>query len=197
MVVLSIERTGSAAMAGVLLACSTLPQLVSGPMLGAALDRTDRPGQLLGGAVVVSAIAVAALAADHAFGVVAVLAALAMAVTQPVLSGGLSASFGRLAGGPADTGRIASWDAVAYNVAGLGGPALVTVVTAAAGATTATIVLAAAILAALPAVLGRWPGRTPGSTRSSTTATLRAALRAMARQPTLRCVTLTTTTAFL
>jgi hypothetical protein len=196
MVVLAIDRTGSAALAGVLLACSTLPQLVTGPVLGAALDRSRRPGAPLGAAVVLSAVAVGALAADRAFAVVAVLAALALALTQPVLTGGLSASFGRLAGGPADAGRIASWDSVAYNVAGLGGPALITVVAAIAGATTATVVLAVAILAALPTVLGGWPAGRPDKT-TSTRATLRAALRTMVERAPLRAVTLTTTVSFL
>ena len=133
MVVLSIDRTGSAAMAGVLLACATLPQLATGPLVGAALDRSRRPGLILAIAVATSAAAVGALAVDRSLGPVAVAAALVTSVTQPALTGGLSASFARLADRPSDAAGIASWDAVAYNVAGLGGPALVTVLTAVSG----------------------------------------------------------------
>ena len=84
----------------------------------------------------------------------------------------------------------------AYNVAGLGGPALVTVLTAVSGATVATVVLAATIALALPAVIGPWPVRPPGPERSRT-ATLRAAADLLVRQPVLRSVTLTTSVAFV
>ena len=150
-VVLSLERTGSVATAGVLLACSTLPQLVTGPLAGTVLDSTRRPGLVLGTAIAVTALAVVGLAADTALGVGSVALALVLSASEPYLTGGLSAAFARLAPGPLEVPRIASWDAVAYNVAGLGGPALVTVVTAWAGATTATVVLAAGVALALPA----------------------------------------------
>lgn len=195
-VVLSIDRTGSATMAGVLLACATLPQLVTGPLVGAALDRSRRPGLILAGAVAASAAAVGALAVDRSLGPVAVAAALATSVTQPVLTGGLSASFARLAARPSDAARIASWDAVAYNVAGLGGPALVTGLAAWWGATVATGALAVAIAAALPAVCGPWP--VPAEDRRRTTrATLLAAVRLMATRPPLRSVTAATSVAFV
>ncbi len=196
MVVLSIDRTGSAAMAGVLLACATLPQLATGPLVGAALDRSRRPGLILGIAVATSAAAVGALAVDRSLGPVAVAAALVTSVTQPALTGGLSASFARLAERPSDAAGIASWDAVAYNVAGLGGPALVTILTAVSGATVATVALAATIAVALPAVIGPWPVRPPGPERSRT-ATLRAAAELLVRQPVLRSVTVTTSLAFV
>lgn len=196
MVVLSIERTGSAATAGVLLACATLPQLVTGPLVGAALDRAQRPGPILGAAVAASAVAVGALAVDRSLGLMAVGAALVTSVTQPALTGGLSATFGRLAVRPSDAPTVASWDAVAYNVAGLGGPALVTVVTAWTGGTAATWVLAVTIAIALPAVVGPWPRRDTARRRSRS-ATLRAAAHLMAARPELRSVTITTSVAFL
>ncbi len=195
MVVLSIDRTGSATMAGVLLACATLPQLVTGPLVGAALDQSRRPGLILAGAVAASALAVGALAADRSLGPLAVAAALVTAVTQPALTGGLSASFA-LAARPSDAARIASWDAVAYNVAGLGGPALVTGLAAWWGATAATAALAVAIALALPAVVGPWPVQT-GNERRTTRATLLAAARLMATRPPLRSVTAATSVAFL
>ena len=56
--------------------------------------------------------------------VVPLLGALAMAGVEPLLNGGVSA----IAGRGAWSTRVFAWDSLAYNVAGLGGPAVVTVV---------------------------------------------------------------------
>lgn len=196
MVLLSLQRTGSATTGGILLACSTFPQLVTGPLAGAALDASQRPGLLLAGAVGVSAMAVAGLAADRALGPVAVLLALALSIAMPVLTGGLSAGFARLAATSGQAAHIASWDAVAYNVAGLAGPALVTVVTAWAGAATATATLAVGIALALPAMAGSWTGPASEVGHTSRVALVGAARLIAARGP-LRAVTVTTTVAFI
>src|SRR5690606_27927928 len=86
-------RGGSVAFAGVLLALTTLPQIVTGPLGGAALDATTRPGRVLAAACVASAAAIAGLAWADSAGAVAIIAALALAGTDPILTGGLSATF--------------------------------------------------------------------------------------------------------
>lgn len=143
------DRGGSVAFAGVLLALTTLPQIVTGPLGGAALDSTTRPGRLLAVACLASAAAIAGLAAAGSAGAVAIVAALILAGTDPILTGGLSATFTRWAdsaGSP--THAISAWDGVAYNVAGVAGPLLVTVVAATAGSTAALLTLAALIVPA-------------------------------------------------
>ena len=46
-VLLVLERTGSAALAGATVAAVTLPSLVTGPLLGAWLDRSGRRRQVM------------------------------------------------------------------------------------------------------------------------------------------------------
>ena len=88
-VVLSLERTGSVVTAGVLLACSTLPQLVTGPLAGTVLDSTRRPGLVLGTALAVTALAIVGLAADTAMGAGSIALALVLSASEPYLTGGL------------------------------------------------------------------------------------------------------------
>jgi hypothetical protein len=143
------DRGGSIAFAGVLLALSTLPQVVTGPLGGAALDATNRPGRVVAVACVASAVAIAGLAWAGSAGAVAIVAALVLAGSDPILTGGLSATFTRWADSAgASTHSISAWDGVAYNVAGVAGPMLVTVVAATACSTAAMLTLAGLIVPA-------------------------------------------------
>ncbi|MCU1587473.1 MAG: major facilitator superfamily 1, partial [Frankiales bacterium] len=97
-VLLVLDRTGSPALAGALVAALTLPSLVTGPLLGAWLDATEHrrlafvANQLLLPVVLVGLL----LAAGHAPSwVVVVLGALA-GVTSPVLTGGFTGLIGPL-----------------------------------------------------------------------------------------------------
>jgi len=56
------ERGGSVAFAGLLLALTTLPQIVTGPLGGERLDRTRRPGRLIARTALFAALALGALA---------------------------------------------------------------------------------------------------------------------------------------
>ena len=143
------DRGGSVAFAGLLLALTTLPQIVTGPLGGAALDATVRPGRVLAVASLASAAAIAGLAWAGSAGAVAIVAALVLAGTDPILTGGLSATFTRWADSAGSAPHaISAWDGVAYNVAGVAGPLLVTVVAATAGSTAALLTLAALIVPA-------------------------------------------------
>jgi hypothetical protein len=184
-------RGGSVAFAGVLLALTTLPQIITGPLGGAALDATTRPGRVLAAACVAGAAAIAGLAWAESAGVVGILAALVLAGTDPILTGGLSATFTRwadAAGSPTHT--ISAWDGVAYNVAGVAGPLLVTVVAATAGSTAALLTLAALILPAA-AVVWADPPLAAGDTHPGLRVT--AALRTMWANRPLRGVTVAST----
>jgi len=184
------ERGGSVAFAGLLLALSTLPQIVTGPLGGERLDRTRRPGRLIARTALFAALALGALALSDAAGPVAVLAALGLALTEPVLTGGLSATFTRWAETRhTTTHAVSAWDGVAYNVAGVAGPLLVTVVAATVGAQAALWVLAGAIV---PAALFVWSDEELSPSEHSG---LRAgaALRTMWAVRPLRGVTVATT----
>jgi hypothetical protein len=185
------DRGGSVAFAGVLLALATLPQIVTGPLGGAALDATTRPGRVLAIACVAGAAAIGALAWAGSAGPVAIVAALVLAGSDPILTGGLSATFTRWADAArVPTHAISAWDGVAYNVAGVAGPLLVTVVAATAGSTAALVTLAALIV---PAAALVWadPPLPPGEAHPGLRVT--AALRAMWANRPLRGVTVAST----
>lgn len=185
------DRGGSAAFAGLLLALTTLPQIVTGPAGGSLLDRATHPARLVAGAALLTAAATAALAIAGTAGAVAVIAALAIACTDPVLTGGLSALFTRwaAAGAGFTTAQMSAWDGVAYNVAGVAGPLVVTVVAATAGPVAALGVLAVTVVPAALVVLGG-PALPP---ESHTGPRVAAALRAMWADRPLRGVTVATT----
>jgi hypothetical protein len=185
------DRGGSVAFAGVLLALATLPQIVTGPLGGAALDATTRPGRVLAIACVAGAAAIGALAWAGSAGPVAIVAALVLAGSDPILTGGLSATFTRWADAArVPTHAISAWDGVAYNVAGVAGPLLVTVVAATAGSTAALVTLAALVV---PAAALVWadPPPPPGEAHPGLRVT--AALRAMWANRPLRAVTVAST----
>lgn len=191
-VVLAVAgRGGSAAFAGFVLALTTLPQVVTGPLGGALLDRSRHPQRLVAAAALGSAVAVAGLAATEVAGVLAVLAALTVACVEPILTGGLSAVFTRWATAApgVTTARMSAWDGVAYNVAGVAGPLVVTTLAATAGAPVALGVLAATVAPGALAVLGgpALPAEAHAGPRLST------ALAAMWGDRPLRGVTIATT----
>ncbi len=152
LLVLGLAVTGSPSVASWLLAGLTISAALGGPVLGAALDRAREPGRLL-----------AALLAGYAAGLLAILAllggapdpvvigvAVAAGLLGPALSGGWTAQLPRLV--PADRlPRANVLDSIAYNLAGLAGPALAGLVAASAGANVAVIASAALVAAALPA----------------------------------------------
>src|SRR5436190_23918455 len=91
-VLLVLERTGSAGLAGATVAAVTLPCIVSGPLLGAWLDRTGRRrrvmilDQMLAATTLVGIVALAGHAPDWTLPLVALLAG----VTWPLSFGGFT-----------------------------------------------------------------------------------------------------------
>ena len=143
LVLLTLDRTGSTAAAGWLIAVATLPQLATGPCSARCSTASAHPWRVLrlaAAAVTAVAALVIVVSVDRWPFVVPVAAALAIACTEPLLTGGVSATGGR---GPWAT-RVYAWDSLAYNVAGLAGPALVTVVAVAASPAWALATLAVA-----------------------------------------------------
>jgi MFS family permease len=196
LVLIADERTGSTAQAGVLVAASTFPQLVSGPLLGPVVDRSPRPWALLrlAGVVTFGAAALLATTVGRTPLVVPLVGALAMAGVEPLLNGGVSA----IAGRGAWSTRVFAWDSLAYNVAGLGGPAVVTAVAFLASPAWALVVLGVGAGAMALTSLGLAVADEPaaGSARPPGRRTIAAAVRLMATDPALRSATAASTLAF-
>ncbi|MEU3603169.1 MFS transporter [Streptomyces sp. NPDC006798] len=149
-----LAATGSTVTATTLLAALTVAAAAGGPLLGALLDRSPRPGVLLAGTllgyatgllVVLGCLGRAPLGPTIA---VAVLAGL----LGPAIAGGWTSQLPRTV--PAHRlDRANAVDAMTFNAAGLLGPLLAGLVAHRAGAGTAVVVSAAFIGLALPAAL--------------------------------------------
>jgi MFS family permease len=91
-VLLVLERTGSAALAGALVAAITLPSLVTAPLLGAWLDLHGRRKALMMADQVIGASAIAAIAlfAGRAPDVLMVVVVFVAGLTWPLSFGGFT-----------------------------------------------------------------------------------------------------------
>lgn len=141
LVLLALERTGSAAYGGVLVAALMVPHIVAGPVVGAVADAVRRRRlfyclTLLGYAGALVA-AVLSAAASRPLSIALVVLAGSLA---PMMLGGLTSLLRDLAPDRLDTAF--GLDATSYNLAGIAGPAIAAVTAGTAGATAATMVLA-------------------------------------------------------
>lgn len=120
-----LDRTGSAAWAGATLAAITLPSIVTGPVLGAWLDRTGRRLEGIRLDQVASAVSLGLIAAGagNVPDALLPLAALPAGLTFPLSTGGFSSLIPSFA--PADLRMSANaLEAASYNTAIVVGPAL-------------------------------------------------------------------------
>lgn len=198
MVLLVLDRTGSPALAGAVVGAATVPSLVTGPLLGAWLDRTHRRRlAFVGNQVLLLLALLGLLAVDGTTPAVAVLGlGLAAGLTSPVLTGGFTGLIAPLVP-TASLRRAYGAEATSYNVAAVVGPALAGTLAGLVGPGAAVGAAAGLSAAALLAVLrvpmpttGREPGG-PGIVRS-----VIAGVRHLVSTPPLRAVTLATTASF-
>jgi len=197
MVLLVLDRTGSPALAGAVVAALTLPALVTGPVLGAWLDRTSHrrsvfvANQVLLLVVLLGLLAVTGAAPSY----VVVLLSLLGGVTAPVLTGGFTGLIPPLVPAP-HLRRAYGAEATSYNLAGVVGPALAGALAAAASPDVAVAATAAVSALALLAVL-RVPMPPPADGPATSLVRLVASgLRLLATVPPLRSVTVATTVSF-
>jgi predicted MFS family arabinose efflux permease len=195
MVLVIITRTHDPRLAGLVVAAFALPTLVTGPVLGAYLDGLRAKRALFAANQVLLAGALAAVlgCAGHVPGAVLIGIGLCAGLTAPVLAGGFS-SLVPLVVPPASLLRANSADAASYNVAGLGGPALVAALAAILGDGIALGTVAAMAAAGIMLVLAV---PMPASGHHGGTDPLGAALRdglgLLWRDPLLRSTTAATT----
>lgn len=197
-VLLILDRTSSPALAGTVVGALALPALVTGPVLGAWLDRTSRRRSVfVANQVLLLGVLLGLLAAaGHAPAGVVVGLALLAGVTAPVLTGGFTGLIRPLVP-PAVLRRAYGAEATSYNVAGVAGPALAGALAAALSPDAAVAATAALSLCALVAVL-RVPMPPPagGTPTAGLARTVADGLRLLVRVPALRAITVATTVSF-
>ena len=197
-VLLVLARTSSPALAGLVVGALTLPALLTGPVLGAWLDRTRHrravfvTNQLLLLVVLVALLAVTGRAPSW----VVVGLGLIAGVTTPVLTGGFTGLIAPLVPQPF-LRRAYGAEATSYNLAGVVGPAAAGALAAAASPEVAVGATAAASFLALLAVLRvPMPTAPVDPDRGSLFASVLTGLRLLVRVPELRAVTVATTVSF-
>ena len=198
MVLLVLDRTGSPALAGSVVGALALPALVTGPLLGAWLDRTARrrsafvANQVLLFGSLVALLAVTGSAPSWVVVGLALLSGLAM----PVLTGGFTGLIAPLVPGSL-LRRAYGAEATSYNTAAVGGPAMAGALAGlispdvAVGATAAVSALALLAVLRVPMPPPAPDPHAPGLLR-----TVAAGARHLAVTPALRSITLATTLAF-
>lgn len=199
-VLLALERTGSAAHGAFVLTAWLAPHVLAAPLAGAAAARTRRPRLFHVGALAGFAAAVAALSVLLGRSPAPLVLAVAVlgGTCGPIVTGGLSSLVTGLVPAGAARDRAYGWDASTYNAAAVTAPAVVGLVTALASAAPAMAVLAvaAALAAALAATLAyEDPGA--GRPQDGPRAGLGAGLAALWRVRQLRAITSATTLAFV
>jgi MFS family permease len=193
-VLLVLDRTGRPGLAGAVVAATTLPAVVTGPVLGAWLDRTSRRRVALGTNQVLLAASLLGIlaAAGRTPGWVLLLLAALAGLTGPLATGGYTSMIPLLV--PEQLlARANALEASSFNTAAIAGPAVAGAVAATVGPSGA--VLAEAVLAglALPAI-ARLPrvAAAAGDHPTPLAAAIRQGLGQLARTPVLRGVTVAT-----
>ena len=191
-VLLVLDRTGSAALAGATVAAITLPSLVTGPLLGAWLDLTGRrrvlmvADQLLITAVLLAVVLMVGNAPDWTIPLVV----LAAGLTYPLSFGGFTSLIPVIV--PDELLAPANaLEATSFNSALVIGPALAGGLSAAFGPATPLLVEAVLALCAL-ALIVRIPGLDSGPRRDGRGTLLGVAadgLRQIVSVPELRGIT--------
>ncbi|GAA2776135.1 MFS transporter [Streptomyces rameus] len=185
---------GSTTDASLLLAGITISAAVGGPVLGSLLDRAERPGRLLSGALALYATGLGAILAGLGRVPFAVTMSIAVVagLSGPALSGGWTAQLPRVTAED-HLPRANALDAMTFSVASLAGPALAGGVAQTLGAPTAVAVSAVLIGSALPAawMLPTRPGRARGVRTTSVVSDLAGGLRVVVGSPPLARATLT------
>ncbi|MEV5828857.1 MFS transporter [Spirillospora sp. NPDC052242] len=200
-VVLTVQaRTGDAATAGFLQTAMTLPYVLSGPVIGHALDRTSRPRRLALLLAAGYAVATAALLATAGRSplVLALAVAAVIGCTEPIVVA-LTSLLPRFV--PAERlSRAYGLEASSYNLAAIAGPGLAAGVAAFAGggefAGVAIVAAAAVGVCALPFLpFPPPPDRTDDAPRVSSIVT--GGMVVLVRGRVLRALTVATTVGWL
>jgi MFS family permease len=186
-VLLALERTGSATVAGFLVAAITLPSLFTAPLLGAWLDlRGRRKGlMMLDQALASAALVAIALLLGNAPDALVISIALAAGLTWPLSFGGFTSLIPAIVS-DALLPRANALEATSFNLALIAGPLLAGAIAGLAGPETAVLTEAGLTLFTLVLLVGfdaldSGPRRAAGSLMQ----VVRDGLRALAGGPQL------------
>jgi MFS family permease len=159
LLLLVLGVTGSASTASWLMAGLTGSAAIGGPVFGAVLDRSPRPGRVLAAALAGYApvLAVILTALGHVPTPLVIAVAVAAGLVNPAIAGGWTSQVPQVLGGR-DLGRASNWDAMTFSVASLLGLAATL-----AKASVAMALAVALVVAALP-VAWSLPARTTSKT---------------------------------
>lgn len=184
--ILAVEELNDVALGGLLVAASFAPAVVAAPLVGAMLDRTRHPRMMVALAGVVAALGLGggALLGSLPTALVA-LALSAAGAAGPFFMGGLSSFVTEKI---PNERRAYALDALSYNLASVGGPAIVAAVTAVDSARSAMVAMAAAALVGVVGTLASPLRARPVHSRSIW-GTIRAGLRHIALHRPLAIVT--------
>ncbi|WP_406480401.1 MFS transporter [Streptomyces platensis] len=203
-VLLALQRSGSAGQGACVLTAWMAPHVFAAPLVGTLVSRMRRPWLCYLGALGGFAVAIAVLATSVGRVPVPVTFAVALVGGSfgPVVSGGLSSLITGLlpAGGRRD--RAYALDAAVYNAASVAGPAAAGLTATVASPGAAMLLLAAAAATAAALATGLPYGRTrPAAADDTPAGTLRAdlaaGLAAVWRIHALRALTAGTCLAFV
>ncbi|WNV88780.1 MFS transporter [Umezawaea sp. Da 62-37] len=190
LVLFVLLRTDSRALAGATVAAYTVPSIVSGPLLGAWLDRTRRPLVALVGNQLLLAASAAGLLVLVGHPVAMLALAFLAGTTLPMSSGGFTSLLPRLA---VDLPRATSADALVYLSTALAGPVVVGGLTGLFGVDSTMVAIGALALAgALCTLRLRIPPHA-AAVHGSLLHAMRDGVRHLVTTPPLRGATLATT----
>jgi MFS family permease len=194
--VLTVQaRTGDAASAGFVQTAMLLPYVLSGPVIGHALDRSDRPRRLVTGLACGYAVATALLMASAGRSplVLVLLVAAVIGCVEPVVVS-LTGLLPRFVP-PERLARAYGLEASSYTIAAVAGPGLAALVAAVAGgARTGIVVVTAAVLGllALPLLRIPPPEARPERTRAGVGQIVTGGLSVLGGNRVLRALTVST-----
>jgi MFS family permease len=193
-VLLVLERTDNPALAGLTGAAYALPAIVTGPLLGAWLDRTPhRRSALAVNQATLAAVMLGLLAVvgHHADWIAPALAAVAGA-TLPMVNGGFTSMLPSLFR-PERLARANSFESVSFSAATIAGPATAATVAAIVSVEAAVVMIVVAAGLSIIAIT-RLPALPPvGADGEPFLASVIGGLVHLVRTPRLRASTVTTT----
>ncbi|WP_432880438.1 MFS transporter [Kribbella sp. CA-245084] len=194
LVLLVLDRTDSPTLAGITGAAYALPAIVTGPLLGAWLDRTSRRRSALAinqATLAAVMLGLLAVVGHSAHWIPPVLAAVAGA-TLPMVSGGFTSMLPSLFR-PERLARANAFESVSFSAATIAGPATAATVAAVVSVDAAVVVIMVAAACSIVAI-SRLPALPPvGGGGESFFSSVVGGLVHLARTPRLRASTVTTT----
>jgi MFS family permease len=201
-VLLVLDRTGRPQLAGAVVAAYLLPALLSGPLLGAWLDRTRYRRAALAANQGLLGLAMLALLATvgEAPAWTALACSATVGLTVPMTSGGFTSLLPRLV--PSERlGRAHALEGASFNAAAILGPAIAATLAATVSAEAAVVAIVGATLVSLSALpginLGAAPARRSMRDQPGLLAAMRTGVAHLAGTAPLRGPTVATSAAFV